>query len=93
MVHYLTDERLKKKIALGHQKGAQMTALEVKSVYLALCRGSQVLLMLGSQIIFPASLTVTLPFSYCCLLLVYLIANITFCLLFIFSFLVISVLS
>lgn len=38
MIHYLTDERLKK-IALGHEKDPQMTALEVKSVYLTPCRG------------------------------------------------------
>lgn len=41
MIHYLTDERLKK-TAPGHEKDAQMTALEVKSVYLVPSGRSQV---------------------------------------------------
>lgn len=48
MIHYFTDEKLKKYAAVGCEKGRQMTGLEIKSVYLAPCRGSQVLSMLGT---------------------------------------------
>lgn len=62
---------------MGHERDAQMTALEVKSVYLAPHGRSQVLSTLGSDVIFLASLTVVLPFSCYCLL-VYLTLNFTF---------------
>lgn len=46
MIHYPTDERLKN-LHWAMKKDAQMTALEVKSVYLARRRGSRVFIDAG----------------------------------------------